>query len=100
LAVLVFELRASLEPYLQALFALGYFSDRVPCFLPRPAVDGNPSTYASCVAQITGMYHHTCFLKWGLTFCPGWPQTSILLISTFRVPRFIGMSHHTWPNFF
>jgi hypothetical protein len=32
-------------------------------------------------------------LRWGLTtICPGWPQTRILLISTYQVARIIGLS--------
>jgi hypothetical protein len=28
-----------------------------------------------------------------ITFCPGWPQTEILLISAFKVTRITGISH-------
>jgi hypothetical protein len=33
-------------------------------------------------------------------FCPGWPQTIVLPISTFHVARIIGISHHTQLNNF
>jgi hypothetical protein len=51
---------------------------------------------ASHVARMTGMYHCVQLLvemgvSW--TFCLGWPQTMILLISTSQVARIIGMSH-------
>jgi hypothetical protein len=49
-------------------------------------------------------YHIQLFywLSWGwgvsLTFCPGWPQTVILLISSYWVVRITSMSHHSWPH--
>jgi hypothetical protein len=38
------------------------------------------------------------WLRWVLrTFCPGWPQPVILLISASWVPKIIGLSHGTQP---
>lgn len=37
------------------------------------------------------------FIDWGCgltNFCPSWPQTTIISISTSRVVRIIGMHHH------
>jgi hypothetical protein len=39
-----------------SLFALFYFSDRVS-FLPGQALNHDPFTYTSPVAEITGMFH-------------------------------------------
>jgi hypothetical protein len=35
-------------------------------------------------------------LTWVLTFCQGWPWTTILLITSW-VARITGMSHRAWP---
>jgi hypothetical protein len=38
---------------------------------------------SSQVVEIIDMYHHTQLIDWdevSLTFCPGWPQTMILMI--------------------
>jgi hypothetical protein len=63
-------------------------------FLPRLAWSHNLSISASCVAGITEKDHcaHYC-VRWGLTFCSGWPQTSILLVSASQVARVTGVSH-------
>jgi hypothetical protein len=44
-----------------------------------------PPIYASCIARIICMYHHTQFICRGgilLMFSLGWLQTTVLLIST------------------
>jgi hypothetical protein len=46
--------------------------------------DPDPPTYASCIARMTGVHRHTqlFLLTWvSLTFCLGWPEAVILLIS-------------------
>jgi hypothetical protein len=52
-----------------AFFALGYFSDRVLCFLPRLAVDSDLLIYDSHVALITKctLLHLACLLGQDLT---------------------------------
>jgi hypothetical protein len=40
-------------------FYVSYFLDRVLCFYPGVTSDHNPHTYASGLAEITGMVHHT-----------------------------------------
>jgi hypothetical protein len=41
------------------LFDLSYFSDSFSHFLPRLASEHDPTNYASHVAEITAVYHHT-----------------------------------------
>jgi hypothetical protein len=72
-----------------ALLTLGCFSDIV-------GVGHNPPTYASHVAGILDIPHHTWlfFLKGGLTnFLCGWPQTTVLPISAFQVAGVTAVSH-------
>jgi hypothetical protein len=66
----------------------------------RHASDSNPLTYASSVARITGTHHHTWLIEMGVSimFCPGWPQTSILLISASRRVGFMGVYHPGKPG--
>jgi hypothetical protein len=48
------------------------------------------------------MCHHAQLIFWDgilLTFCPGWPQPVIHLISASWVAGIIGMSHHGLPDF-
>jgi hypothetical protein len=52
----------------------------------------------------THMSHSTSptswvFLRQGLTFCPGWPQTSILLLSASQVARITSVSHGAHWNY-
>jgi hypothetical protein len=56
------------------------------------SLDQNPLIYTSHIAGMTDMCHPSCIGGdvVSLTFCPGWPQTTI---STFQVPEIIGMSH-------
>jgi hypothetical protein len=35
-----------------------------------------------------------------ITFCPNWPQTTVLPISASRVSGITGMCYHTWLGFF
>jgi hypothetical protein len=87
LAVLGSEIRAShstnwaiMPPRPFLLFF--FFSYKPSYFLPWPVSEHNPPTSASLVARITDMYHHAQLVLWdrvSLSFCPGWPQTSILL---------------------
>jgi hypothetical protein len=74
-----------------SFFCFSYFSDRVLHFYLGPV---------SHTAGITGVYHHVQLIDSDgvlLTFCPGWPQTAILLISISQVAEITGMSHCTWP---
>jgi hypothetical protein len=52
-----------------------------------------------CIAGMTGTCHHAQLLfEIGShkIFCPGWPQTTVLLISVSLEARITGMSHHIW----
>jgi hypothetical protein len=43
-----------------------------------------------CLTGISNSHHYAWFIGWdgiSQTFCPGWPQTSILWISTSQVDR-------------
>jgi hypothetical protein len=60
--------------------------NRVSCLCPT-GLNRDPPVYASF---IVGMSY------WGLTFCPGWPLTIILLISPSRVARITGVNHSAW----
>jgi hypothetical protein len=68
---------------------LGYFSDRVLCFLLRTGSDRGPLTYASCIARIADMHH--ALLVYGNAYSPlthippGCSWTSVLPISASRV---------------
>jgi hypothetical protein len=63
-------------------------------------LDHNPPIYASHVAGMTGMYHHTqLFIGWDRVleaFCLGWPQSLILSISISLLARITDMSHCIW----
>jgi hypothetical protein len=61
-------------------FCFSYFSDRVSCFGRGLAFDPNPSTYYFCIAGITPSL--LAEIGVSLTFCQGWPWTTILPIST------------------
>jgi hypothetical protein len=61
----------------------------------------NCPIYASHVAGMTGASHHPWLFCWDgvlLTFCLGWPQSTILTISTSHVAGMIGMSYCSWPD--
>jgi hypothetical protein len=75
------------------------FSVRVLCFFPGLALVYDPPSYAYNIAGTTDVYHHTWLflLRWSLlTFCLGWPQTIIVLVSASQVPEITGTYHHTW----
>jgi hypothetical protein len=80
------------------LFALVESSSH---FFALAGLDQDPPTYASHIGMTATMPSFLCWNKVLLTFCPGWPQTAILLISTSHVARTIGMSHKhlasMWP---
>jgi hypothetical protein len=79
-------------------FCLSYFLDKV-LLLSQGGLGHHPPLCASHGAGMTGVSHHTqFFVELGvlLTFCPGWPQTAILLISTYWVAGIIDMSHCIW----
>jgi hypothetical protein len=62
-------------------------------------LDLNLPVCASCIVGVIGMNHHTRVIGWDgfpLTFCLGWPWTTILLISASWVDRFKDVSHHIW----
>jgi hypothetical protein len=67
-----------------ALSWASYFSGWISRFLPWPASDLNPPTYSLSYSwEQRGQTPHPAYLlRWGvsLTFLPGWPQTTILLI--------------------
>jgi hypothetical protein len=54
-------------------------------FFAQAGVDSAPSIYASYVAGMTGVHHHTQLFigEDGVlrTFCLGWPQTLILRVA-------------------
>jgi hypothetical protein len=89
----------------QALYHLSYASNPI-CFTFFMGVglcfcsgklDCNSPIYASCMARMTGMCHHTpLLLKMGvsLTFCLGWPGTVVLPISTPQMAGIIDTSQH------
>jgi hypothetical protein len=98
----LYHLSHTFSSALLSLFCFGYLSDRVSCF--RPGRPGLWSTLpvASHIPGTTGVYHQARLIGWdgvSLTFCWGWPQTAILLISASRVSEISGMSHHTWLNY-
>jgi hypothetical protein len=66
-------------------------------------LDHDSPIYASCIAGMTDMYHHThCFIEWDRvmwTFCQGQHQTLILLISASWVARITGMGHDVLQEF-
>jgi hypothetical protein len=103
-SVLAFKLRALcllasvllLDPHSQHFFAFSYFSDRVSIFCLGPVSDHNPPTYFFCVAVIIDVYTMPglfCWMEVLLTFCLGWLQTRILLISW--VAGITCVHHHT-----
>jgi hypothetical protein len=69
-----------------ALFCLSCFSGRVLCFCLGPASDCHPSTYASCIAGITSIYHHAWLggLRWGVGLTNFFPR----LTSNYNPPDF------------
>jgi hypothetical protein len=70
------------EPFLQP-FSFRLFSDRFSHFLPGPASDCDPPPYASHIATIIGICHHTNLICGDgilLTFCLGWTLIMSLLI--------------------
>jgi hypothetical protein len=89
-------------PAMQVLYLLSHasgpfwfitFSGGVFAFLSRSAL-WPQSFYSGHIP------HHAQFVLWVeilLTFCPGWPQTRILLTSTFQVVGMTDISHHTQP---
>jgi hypothetical protein len=76
-----------------------HFSDRFSCFLLMASLNCNPPTYALGVSGFIDLSHHDRFVCWdgsSLTFCPGWPQTTVFLISTFWVAETTGKCHCAW----
>jgi hypothetical protein len=77
---------------LPAPFALGYFSDKVSCFLSG----------ASLCILFSWDYRHArlclvCLLKLDFAnFCSVSPRTTILLISTSLVAWIAGVEHQVW----
>jgi hypothetical protein len=68
------------------------FFKYVLCFWPGPASVCNPPTYASCVAGIIGMSHHTSLvlLRWDLAIRPSSqfpPPTHLGLQTCATLPR-------------
>jgi hypothetical protein len=78
-------------------FCFGFFWDRVSHLCPGQPGHRPPPHYASHVAGMTGMHHHTkLFTDWNgvfWTFCPRCLQTTILPNSASQVTRIIGVSH-------
>jgi hypothetical protein len=85
------------EPHFQLFVCFYYFSYRVSLLCL-----GWPSSQSFYLyflhSWMPGIYHCTqIFIGWdeiSTTFCPGWPQIMILLISASQVGRITGMSHH------
>jgi hypothetical protein len=71
------------------------FSNKVLCFMPKPASIHDPPIYTSCVAGITGVCHHSQLVCWDGVCCLTWPPPVILLISTSRVAGITGVKHQT-----
>jgi hypothetical protein len=79
-----------------ALFALGFFWIESHIFCVGQASDHKLPTYASLRAGITGMHCCAKLICWdgcSLTFCLGWPQTVIFLISASWVAGNTGLIH-------
>jgi hypothetical protein len=82
-------------------FLFSYSLDESTCFCLGLALDHDLPTYTSCVTDIADLLHYTQLIFWEgvlLTFFPGWPQTVILLISTYQEVQIISMYHYTWPK--
>jgi hypothetical protein len=76
-----------------------YFSYRILCILPRPALDSDLPNSTSQVAGIISMYHHI-WLLWdeGLAnFLPGLTLNCDLPISASQVAGNIGVHHCACP---
>jgi hypothetical protein len=53
--------------------------------------DQDPPIYVSWVAKIIDALYHVWLIYWdrvSLSFCPGWPQITILQIFTYQVQFF------------
>jgi hypothetical protein len=69
----------SYKPHPQSFFALGYFSHRVLLFA---VTDLQQHSFYLCLLHNWDDRHSQhVLLRWGLTFCLGWPQTLVLPIS-------------------
>jgi hypothetical protein len=72
----------------------------VSCIYAQACLDCDLPIYASHVAGMTGMYHHTQLLLIKMEshklFCLGWPWTVILSFSTSHVIRITAVSHCVW----
>jgi hypothetical protein len=65
--------------------------------------DGDPPPSTSCTAGITDVHYHARLFDYdwvSLTFCSGWTQTIILLISAFWVAGITGVSHCSQTYFY
>jgi hypothetical protein len=85
---------------LSALFCFSYFWYRVLLY----AWASWPMILLFTLFPIASMTVASCpvFIGWdrvSWTFCLGWSQTSILLISTFWITGITGMRHHAWLKF-
>jgi hypothetical protein len=106
-AVLGFELRALhlLVRYWITWAIAQPSSDSVLCVFLELTSDWDPPTHSSWVTGIIGKNHHVrvLLLRWGRvlwSFCVGWLQTAILLISASWVTRIIGLCYHACPEKF
>jgi hypothetical protein len=76
---------------------LAYFQ-RESCIFIQAGLNCHPPVHASHIAGMTGVCHHKQLLlvEMGVSqvFCPGQPQTTILLISAPEVAGIIGVSLH------
>jgi hypothetical protein len=69
------------------------------CFCLGLASDSILLPIASCVADITGVYHHAWLIDGdgvSITCCLGWSRTAIFSVSTSQVAGITGVNHHTY----
>jgi hypothetical protein len=81
---------------------VGYFWGRVSLYVQVNLDRKSPIFVSLCMWDDRDMPLHLSSLWDGVsqTFCLGWPQTAIHLISASQVTTILGLSHHTQQCFF